>query len=456
VSRRLPTLAAVLLTAAALYGASSWALAQRPARVAASVRRGPVLPAQPRRHPTDYEVALERARTEVGTARAFADREPRSGLRRSQEAAAHLALAQLTGDTEEYARAEEAIERAFVAGDGFGPFLLRASLNYGLHRFEAVRADLPNIRPSPWAGEDLLADRLGLQADLDFQAGRYEATLEGTLAALDVRRDFAGLCRLAHYADRTGDLARAEKAYDQAAALLGPEDDQGLAWLELQRGLMQEARGRRAVAMSHYRDADRAFSGWWLVEEHIAAAEAHGGRPELALEMYRDLVGRVGHPEHMDAVARILREKGETAEAARWIARARGVYEERLARFPEATWGHALAHFLELERDAARAVELGRANAALRPGGEARTQLAQAYLLAGRIEEARAEVEAVLGTHWRTAETHATAALTFELAGDAARAAAERARADEIDAHAATHVAWLRDAALVARTLSRR
>lgn len=48
-----------------------------------------------------------------------------------------------------------------------------------------------------------------------------------------------------------------------------------------------------------------------------------------------------------------------------------------MARFPEASWGHALGHFLEFG-DPARAVDLAERNWRLHPNEEARSALAAA------------------------------------------------------------------------------
>src|SRR5690606_4698872 len=108
---------------------------------------------------------------------------------------------------------------------------------------------------------------------------------------------------------------------------------------------------------------------------------------------------------------------------------------------PEASYGHALAHFLE-HGTAERALELARANHALRPGGEATVLLAQALYRSGRIEEARGHLEALLRTPYRTAALHATAALVLE--DDAARSAEQARLARAIDPGALDDLAWLR------------
>jgi hypothetical protein len=112
-------------------------------------------------------------------------------------------------------------------------------------------------------------------------------------------------------------------------------------------------------------------------------------------------------------------------------------------KLPEASYGHALEHFLELSPDAKRAVEIAKKNVALRPNGEARTRLAQAYVRAGRIAEARAEIAKVLASKWLSAESIATAAIAARLAHDDAAAKTLEAQANAINPHALDELIWL-------------
>jgi len=117
-------------------------------------------------------------------------------------------------------------------------------------------------------------------------------------------------------------------------------------------------------------------------------------------------------------------------------AKAAGLFEERLARWPEAAAGHALGHFLKSGSDPRRAVALAEANARSRPYGDAQVQLAQAYLLAGRRREARAVVDAALQSPWDTAELHWTAAQVYAAVGEGAAAAVQRRLALELNPRA--------------------
>ncbi|HET6582047.1 MAG TPA: hypothetical protein VFG69_01345, partial [Nannocystaceae bacterium] len=180
---------------------------------------------------------------------------------------------------------------------------------------------------------------------------------------------------LAHHAAKTGAVDRADELYAEALGLA--EERQTAAWLELQRGLLDLERDRLDEAAAHYRAAAARFSGWWLVDEHLAEIDAKQGKRDSAIAAYRELVVRTGNPEFMDALAELL-ITDTPQEATQWRARARAEYERRLARFPAATYGHALEHFLAAPDGAAKSLELARANQRVRPGPDADALLARA------------------------------------------------------------------------------
>jgi tetratricopeptide (TPR) repeat protein len=165
----------------------------------------------------------------------------------------------------------------------------------------------------------------------------------------------------------------------------------------------------------------------------VAEVLVHLGEPEEARRIYARLVAHTGHPQFMDALARLELARGDRTAAARWIASARQSWMERLARFPEAAAGHALDHFLELEEDPATALAMAERNFELRPDGEAGFQLARALRKSGRDREALAAVERVLGSGWRRAELHALAAELYGSAGETERARLELERARAVN-----------------------
>ena len=361
-----------------------------------------------------YEDELARLDSTLAAMGRRAEKMPRSSAAQELVAGLYLERARLTGAYEDYAKAEQHIERAFaVAGEGAGPFLTRASLHFSLHRLEQVERDLRAVEARGRLDDPTRAAVVGLRADVALQRGDYQAALTGFRRALDLHESPEGLFRLALYRWKTGDLAAAERHLDAAARLYHGPSAQTRAFFHLQRGLLALDQGHLEEALGHYRDADAQLSGFWLIEEHIAEVTALQGRTEEALQRYQDLCGRTRNPEFMDELATLYRTRGtrgDEARASAWIAEADRIYAARLERFPEATYGHALDHFLRFERDPAKVVALAERNRDLRPGGEAQVRLARAYLKAGRHADARAVIERVRQTPWTSPELTAAAA----------------------------------------------
>ena len=349
------------------------------------------------------------------------------------ERAAALAgqRARLTGSMDDYDLAEALLADAFaLAPEGSGPLLTRAGLHLTLHRVDAAAADLAAMDAWPlmtaearygWedAGADLALDR----GDLDEAGGRwltYEATRDSPWTA-------AGLARVNWL---RGDFEAADLGYEVALERYHGVSPEPVAWIHLQRGILDLDQGDLAGALAHYADADAAMSGHWLVEEHIAEAVWGLGDPAAAEAIYRDVVARTGSPELMGALGKLLIEQGRTDEGQDWIAQATAGFEAWVDRYPEAASGHALSHFLAWDPTPDRALALAEANAAARPNGEALTLLSEARLASGDREAAHAAALDGLATGTRSAGLFWAAAAS---APDAASAAWYRDAARAID-----------------------
>jgi tetratricopeptide (TPR) repeat protein len=199
-----------------------------------------------------------------------------------------------------------------------------------------------------------------------------------------------GRARLGQSLWKSGDIDGAEREYRRALEMYHGRHAYPRAWIHLQLGLIDLDAGRLVEALAHYEDGAARFGGWWLIDEHIAEIHALQGQTAEAELRYRDLVERTGNPEFMDALANILAGTGRTDEADALIARARGIHEARLVRFPEAAYGHALDFYLEHEPGGPRTLDLARRNFELRPNAESRAQLERAIERAG-VSADRAE-----------------------------------------------------------------
>lgn len=356
---------------------------------------------------------------------------PTSALAWGRVAELYLTRARLSGSYDDYAKAEEMIVKGFEVGSkaAFGPWMVRARLNYTLHRLDRIDVDFEKVTRLPTQdGKELYARDL-FAANLAFQRGQYAQAEALLVSLIDRLPSLPALSSLAHYRWKTGQFDEAEALYLRALESYDDEETEPEAWLHLQLGLMDLDRGRWDEALAHYRAGEALISGYWLIEEHIAEILTLQGKTEEAKAMYLAIIERTGNPEFMDAMAEIHQAAGQTAEADAWLAKANVKFEEQLRRFPEAAYGHALEHYLAHGDDPQKALEMARRNHALRPNADAQRLLAEALLAAGNEDEAKTMIEAALATPVRSADLHATAAAVYAATGDTAKAEEQRAAA---------------------------
>ena len=91
--------------------------------------------------------------------------------------------------------------------------------------------------------------------------------------------------------------AGADRLYEEAEDELTAKEMRAYAWLEVQRGFLDFAHGRHGDARLHYRRADAAYPGYWLVEEHIAEVLGAEGRYAEAVEILERIVSTVDRPD---------------------------------------------------------------------------------------------------------------------------------------------------------------
>jgi tetratricopeptide (TPR) repeat protein len=434
---------------AALFALSIAACEGSPPSPAATTASAPIAPASASgvapSAQTAYEAHLEKLDERIAGLDKRAGERADDWLHLDELARALLERAKLTGDFADYARAEEALAKAMDrAPKGGGPLLTRASLNYTLHRLDRVEPDLAAVEGFAVVSPDERQAVKSLRADVAFHSGRYDEAKRAYEEILAEHRSPAACAAMAQYLWKTGELDAAAKLLEEAEQAASRSAPMTRAWVALVRGLLELDRENLDAALVHYRRAEKALPGYWLIEEHIAEIFAEKGQHDAALAIYDDVIARTQNPELMDAAADLHADKGDEAKAAEWRKKARAGHDARLKQFPEAASGHALDHYLQ--HDPKRALELAEQNHRTRPNGDAATKLAQAYLAVGRIPDARRLVEETLATPWRTAELHATAALVFTATGDAAAAETQQKKAGALAPGAVGGLAWLKPA----------
>jgi tetratricopeptide (TPR) repeat protein len=375
--------------------------------------------------------------TRIASAKEIAEKNKSSFMALDRVAGMYLERARMTGDYGDYAQAETFIAKAFEVDEkGFGPFMSRARLNYTLHRMDRVDADFEKAQQTLIQDDEKRAGLLLFAGNIALQRGRYADALAAYEESTEIKRNAANLPALAFYRWGTADFDAADALYLEALEQYHGKTFEPIAWMHLQRGLMDLSRGRYDDALAHYREAETWLRGHWLIDEHIAEILTLTGKTDEAIALYLEIIERTNNPEFMDAMAGILGEQGKPDEAREYVTRARKRYEELMARYPEAAYGHALGHYLEFGDDATFVVDLAEKNHTLRPNVDAKVLLAQAYTKAERTADAKRVIDEALATVWNTADLHATAAKVYRATGDATRADEELAKAKAIDPHA--------------------
>ena len=310
-----------------------------------------------------------------------------------------FARASLTADFADLGRAEEAIEREIGRAAGASAeelLLFRATLHVQLHRLSAAEDDLARLTRLAGSPQARL-----LAADLALQRGRYAEARRSFEELAEERRTWDRLARLAYLERRTGRAGRADALYAEAQEGLTAKEMRAFAWLELQRGLIDLDRGRHRRALAHYRRAERAYSGHWLIDEHVAEALALLGRTEEAAALYQRVIERTGNPEYLSALASLV-AGSDPAAAAALEARADALFAERFRRFPEAAIGHYVEHLVERTEAPPELLALAERNHELRPNAESKLLLARACARLGQRERARELLAEIAATPWRS------------------------------------------------------
>jgi tetratricopeptide (TPR) repeat protein len=321
--------------------------------------------------------------------------------------------ATLCGDPAAFDRAEAEIDKTILR---FGPqedlCFLKAHLDFQLHRLDAVKRDL--------AMAPALAGRFegrALQAEVDFQEGRYGQAKSEYERLIEENPTWDNLARLAHFKSKMGEMEEADELYFDAEDQLTAKEMRSFAWIELQRGVLDLSRGHYEHAAGHYDRARRAYSGYWVVDEHIAELLAARGKFSEALALYQSLVARVPKPELRQALGELYLFLGKPAQADPWLNVALAGYLD-FARRSDARYGHHLSHFFsDVREDAKEALSWARKDIALRENFSTQAALAWALYRDNQVEAAVDTINQALASGVRDSGIFAQASTIFQAAG---------------------------------------
>ncbi len=302
----------------------------------------------------------------------------------------------LSGSFSDFKAVDSAIDKTLnIYGPSQELLLFQANLDFKLHRLAEAKAVLGAL---PSASHPQVAV---LQADLAFQEGRYQEALAGYKQLIENNRSWDNLARLAYYKAKTGHPADADRLYEEAGEMVSVKEMRAFAWLELQRGLLDLDYRRYKEALAHYTLADRAYSGYWLIEEHLAEALYLTGETDAAIALYRKVIDKTQNPEFISALASILYASDpETANTL--YQQADELFARRYQLYPNAALGHFIEYMLGREQPDQRLLSFARRNHEIRPNAKAKFLLVRSFQKMQRPTEARELMQEILKTPWRT------------------------------------------------------
>ena len=302
---------------------------------------------------TDFAVELERIDNGIAELEDNALQLPIDRVKITKLAYLQYQHASLTGNLDGLYVAEQTLDHAIqhLGRDG-DLYFLKANIHFKVHRLDDVEQDLN-------ASTDLLESPQGraLKADLDFQQGRYEAAKSGYQALIDEERTWDTLARLAYLNFKMGDFEGADRLYDEAVDELTAKEMRHYGWVELQRGVVDLSQGDYEKARAHYQRAERAYSGHWMVQEHVAELLAAEGKTDEAEALYQRVIERVPRPDFQQALGELYLSIGKTAEANDYLHRAEGAFLESAKRGEVHYYHHLADLYADVFENGAEAVK---------------------------------------------------------------------------------------------------
>jgi len=271
--------------------------------------------------------------------------------------------------------------------------LLKAHAAFKLHKLADVEAALRTV-PSVHDSDE---GRL-IRADLDFQRGYYHSAERGYVDVLQRERSWGALARLAHFRGKMGSTAAADALYEEAQDELTAKEMRAYAWLEVQRGFLDFVHGQHEAAWLHYKRADAAYPGYWLVDEHIAELLGAEGRYAEAVEILERVVSTVDRPDLGQAIAELYQLAGQSKLALSWKERALSGYLQSAQRGEVHYYHHLADYYSDVVEDGTEAVKWARKDLRLRENFATQAALAWALYCAGQFSDAVHWIESALAS----------------------------------------------------------
>ena len=308
--------------------------------------------------------------------------------------------------------------------------LLKAHLDFKFHRLAKAKQDLAM---APCLADSVQGQQL--KADINFQEGRYLDAKSGYERAIKESRTWDNLVRLAYFEAKMGEAAGAEQLYAEAEEEITAKEMRSYAWVELQRGLLDLSHGRYAETEAHYHRAGEAYSGYWLIDEHIAELRGAHGKFDEAVMLYEAVVDHLPKPELQQAIGELYTLMDKPGQARAWLDQALAAYSKSVQRGDVHYYHHLADFYADVRENGTEAVMWARKDLELRQNFATEGALAWALYRNGEFAEALNLVERALSSGVRDARLLYHAAMIHLASGQSEAGKQLLAEAAQINPH---------------------
>lgn len=229
--------------------------------------------------------------------------------------------------------------------------MARIHVDSALHEFDAA---LKGIETAT----DVAADRLTrAKASILLARGDYDGAFALTAKDVD-SHDPQRLVFMAVLAAKMQKPDQATQLFDKARASIKDVSPFPLAWIDFQRGTIDELAGDDAKAKTWFGEAVEVMSVYAHAEVHLAPTQP----PADAIARLEQIQKMSDDPEIPTALAAAHQRAGQADEAAKLLAEAKTGYDALVAKHPKAFADHAARFWLGPGGDAKKALDLARLN----------------------------------------------------------------------------------------------
>ncbi|NOT12920.1 MAG: hypothetical protein HOP23_13985 [Methylococcaceae bacterium] len=321
-------------------------------------------------------------------------------------------LSALTGRQDDVENADRAFDKALtkdlLSAD---LYLLHAAYNLKLHRLQAAKMDLEKLAFLDDAKVEVL------KAEIAVQEGKYSNAAASYQAIIETNRTWDNLSRLAYLQAKFGAYETADYLYQAAEEEISAKDMRSYAWVKLQRGYIALSRGQADKAWRHYRQADQAYSGYWLTQDYIAEWLATQRKFDEAISLYKQMAFCTRKPEIYQSLGDLYLFIGKPELAQSWHDKALVHYLDSVNRGDVQYYHHLSSFYADARQDGAEAVKWARRDLQLRQNVMTQDALAWALFRNGQHVEAVEAINNALAFNWQDAHVYFHAGMIYLAAG---------------------------------------